>query len=850
MSTVAFRGLRAHKRRLVGTFLSIFLGVAFLSGTLVLGDTLRANFDDLFTEANAGTDAVVRSPIEIDSDEGPRRGVIVESLVDAVESVEGVAAAEPTIEGYAQLRGADGDALGGNGPPRLGGSWGDDPSLTPYRLVEGRAPQTGDEVVINRGAAEDGDLAVGDRTTVETPEPHEVTIVGIATFGDGDGLGTTTYTAFTFEAAQEYLLGSSTEVSSVAVRADSGLSQAELVQRIGPALPEGVEVVAGAEVTEENVDDINRQFLDVFTTFLTVFAGVALLVGTFSIYNTFSILVAQRGRESALLRAIGASRGQILRSVLVEALLIGAIASIAGLFSGLAFAGLLKGLFDSFGFALPDGGLVFTSGTAAVSLAVGMIVTLVASVAPAVKASRVAPLAALRDVAVDRTGASPWRALVGLVLTAVGVAAVIGAVLGGGDTMIALAGLGALVTIVGLVVFGPVVARPGAGTIGWPVAKLRGLTGSLARQNAMRNPRRTSSTAAALLVGVGVVTLFTVFAASMKASLQDNVEESFVGDLAVTTPFFGGGGLSPELADNLDALPEVAQAAGLGEGTAEVDGDGTSIAIADPARLDAVLRLEVVEGSFADLADDQLAVSEADADDRDWTVGSPVPVKFLDGTATTFTVGAIYEPLQVVGDYVMTRAAWAPHAGQDVDSSVYVELNDGVDLQAGREAVEAAVAPFGAPAVEDRDGYATAASENIDIFLGVIYVMLALAIVIALMGIANTLSLSIHERTRELGLLRSVGQTRGQLRAMVRWESVIIAVFGTVGGIALGVFLGWALVRAASQGDLELSVFPWADLPGQLTVVAALGAIAGVLAGVRPARRAAKLDVLRAIATE
>ena len=850
MSTVAFRGLLAHKRRLVGTFLSIFLGVAFLSGTLVLGDTLRANFDDLFTEANAGTDAVVRSPIEIDSDEGPQRGVLDESVVDVVGAVEGVAAAEPTIEGYSQLRGSDGDALGGNGPPRLGGSWSDDPSLSPYRLAEGRAPQAGDEVVINRGAAEDGDLAVGDRTTVETPEPHEVTIVGIATFGDSDGLGTTTYTAFTFEAAQDYLLGSSTDVSSVSVRADSGLSQSELVERIRPALPDGVEVLTGAEVTDENVDDINRQFLDVFTTFLTVFAGVALLVGTFSIYNTFSILVAQRSRESALLRAIGASRGQILRSVVAEAVVIGAVASVAGLLSGLAFAGLLKGLFDSFGFALPDGGLVFTTGTAIVSVVVGMIVTLVAGAAPAVKASRVAPLAALRDVAVDRSGASPWRALVGLAVTALGVAAVIGAVLGGGDSMIALAGLGAVVTIVGLVVFGPVVARPGAGAIGWPVAKVRGLTGSLARQNAMRNPRRTAGTAAALLVGVGVVTLFTVFAASMKASLEDNVEESFVGDLAVTTPFFGGGGLPPELAGTLDDLPEVSQAAGLGEGTAEVDGDGTSIAVADPVRLDVVLQLDVVDGSFVDLDDTELAVSESDAEDHDWTVGSPVSVRFLDGTASTFTVGAIYEPLQVVGDYIMTRTAWASHARQDVDSSVYVELEDGVDLQAGREAVEAAVAPFGAPEVEDRDGYATAASENIDIFLGIIYVMLALAIVIALMGIANTLSLSIHERTRELGLLRSVGQTRGQLRAMVRWESVIIAVFGTIGGVALGVFLGWALVQAASQGDMELSVFPWAVLPGQLAVVAMVGAIAGVLAGVRPARRAARLDVLQAVATE
>jgi putative ABC transport system permease protein len=853
MGTVMFKGLLAHKRRLVGTFLAVFLGVAFLAGTLVLGDTLRGNFDNLFSEANAGTDVVVRHASRLDTDPGEpdsQRGLVDASLVDAVRDVQGVAAAEASVEGYGQLVGKNGDKLGGNGPPTLAGNWIENRDLNPYRLVEGRAPRADNEVVINRGAADDGNLRVGDTTTVQVPEPVRVRIVGIATFGSVDGLGRVTFTAFTLDSAQQHLLGRNDQVGTITVQAQPGVSQDELLNRVRPVLPSEAEAITGTQLTDENTSDINREFLDLFTTFLTVFAGVALLVATFSIYNTFSIIVAQRTRESALLRAIGAGRGQILASVVVEALLVGLVASFAGLLGGIGISALLKALLNAFGFALPAGGLVFNASVVVISMIVGVVVTLVAGVAPAVKASRVAPLAAIRDVSVERTRTSVRRAITGIALTALGVTVVLAAVLGGGDSVLGFAGLGALLTIVGVVVFGPVVARPASGIIGSPLRWLRGITGSLARQNAMRNPRRTSGTAAALMVGVGVVTLFTIFAASLKTAIDDSVAKSFTGDLVISTGRFGGGGISPQLARDLDQLPEVRTATGLGRGRALVGTGTENITIVEPARLGRVLDLDVSAGSVNDLGPRQLAVSEPVADDEGWTRGTKVPVTFSDGTTTEFTIGAIYDARDVAGNYILSRDAWAPHAVQDIDATVLIGLEGSVGLETGRRAVERTADTYGAPDVEDRGQYAASVGEFVDMMLGIVYVLLALAILIALMGIANTLSLSVYERTRELGLLRAIGETRPQLRSMIRWESVIIAVFGTVGGLGLGVFLGWALVKAASEGTGDMIAPSFSAPVGRLLIVLIVGAVAGVLAGLRPARRAAKRPVLEAIATE
>jgi putative ABC transport system permease protein len=459
----------------------------------------------------------------------------------------------------------------------------------------------------------------------------------------------------------------------------------------------------------------------------------------------------------------------------------------------------------------------------------------------------VPPLAALRDVAVEKVRPSAIRVVAGIAITGIGVAIVLASVLGGGGgNTLAFAGLGAVATIVGVVVTGPVVARPLSAVLGAPLRRLKGVTGGLAQQNAMRNPRRTSGTASALMIGVGVVTLFTVFGASLKASLNDTVQRSFGGDLAIRGGNFGVGGLDPGLANAVAEQPEVADAVGLGQGQLRLDGNDTDVTVADPARLEGLLDIDVTAGDFAALSDTQIAVAQDKADDKGWQVGDQVSASFIDGSSETFTIGALFDSTGVTGNYVLSRGAWAPHAVQTTDALVLINLADGVSVDAGRAAVEQVVGGFAGADVQDRDEYVASYGAQIDQILALVYIMLALAIVIALMGIANTLSLSIHERRRELGLLRAVGVTRAQVRSMVRWESVIIALFGTIGGLGLGVFLGWALVQAA--GDDNIALF---SLPStQLVVVLVVGAIAGIVAALRPARRAARLDVLAAIAAD
>jgi putative ABC transport system permease protein len=841
MNRVVFASLRAHKRRLAGMFVSVFLGVAFLTGTLVMGDTLDKNFASLFSEANAGTDVVVRRASDITTDYDSQRGVIDAALADRIANIDGVAAVAPAVEGYGQIRAKDGDALGGNGPPTLAGSWIDDPKLNAFRLVEGRAPRADDEVVINRGAAKDGKLHVGDTTLVSTPDPHRVTIVGIATFGDEDGLGTVTNAFFTLDAAERYLTGPG-QVTSIVVRAGNGVSQQALSARIARELPDGIEAITGADRTTQDLDQLDKDFLDAFKTALVVFAGIALLVAAFSIHNTFSILVAQRTRESALLRAVGASRRQILTWVTVEALVLGAVASVAGLFGGIGLAQLLKALFASFGAALPAGGIAVASSTAVIALTTGVLVTLVAGAAPAWKASRVAPLAVLRDISVDRTSASLLRTIAGAVLLGSGVALVVYAVTA--QASIALGGLGGLLTLVGVSVFGPVVARPASQVIGAPLPRLRGVTGSLARRNAMRNPRRTAGTATALMVGVGVVTLFTVFAASIKASINDTLAGSVRGELVVGATRFGSA-VSPQLAADIGRLPEVQHSLGLGSGSVSIDGTSKQATVLDLAQVPGTLDLGVVDGSVTDVRANGIAVAKNVADDHDWKLGTTLPVTFADGETQPLQIGAIYDTNGLVGNYVLSRDIWNAHVSQSIDQTVIVALRDGVSVDAGRAAVERVATGYGNPDVQDRQEYADQAAGNVDQVLGLIYVLLALAIVIALMGIANTLALAVYERTSELGILRAVGTTRPQVRSMVRWEAVVVSVFGTLTGIAVGVFLGWSLFRLAnSESGFDSFVVPTA----QLLAIVVVGGVAGVLAGLRPARRAANLDVLQAVA--
>jgi putative ABC transport system permease protein len=840
-----FANLWSRKRRLAGAGIAVVLGVAFLAATMVLGATTKAGFAGTFTAANDGTDVVVRNATRMGSDESRMRGLVDESMVAEVAAVDGVEAAVPEVRGNAQLIGADGSPVGGDGPPTVAVNWIDDSELGSLTLVAGRAPDAAGEVVVDRATADSAGLAIGDDTTVLIPEPVPVTVVGLATYGDTDQLGGVTYVAFDTATAQTLLTGGDTQLTGVLVRGAAGVDPDALAARIDATLPDGIEAITGAELTAEQQEDVESDFLGFFQTILLAFAGIAMVVAAFSIHNTFSILVAQRTRESALMRAIGASRRQVILSVAAEALVIGIVATAIGFAAGIGIAGALQAAMES-GLDLPGADLVIGSGAVIASVVIGVGTTLVASVGPALKVSRVPPLAALRDVAVDRSATSVWRALAGVTVAGAGAAALVTATSTPEDAM-ARAGLGSLALLIGAVVLGPVVARPAAALLGAAPAAVRGVTGRLARRNAMRNPRRTAASASALMVGTAVVGLFTTLAASIEASLDETVEENFAGDLIIVPEGFSGSLLSPDLAPAIDELPEVDAAVGTAFAPSEIGGSSVEVAATDAGALAAVFDVGVSSGSLDGFTDGDVAISERYAEGNDLGVGSTVPMTWVDGTTTMHAVTAVYHDRMTFGDVIVSAGALADHVAQDNVTVVLVDVADGADVDAAKADVGQVAARFGAPAPQDRDEYLDTVGEEIDQMLFFVYAMLGVAVLIALMGIANTLSLSIHDRRRELGLLRAVGQGRSQLRSSVRWESMIVALFGTIGGIGLGSVLGWGLVRALEAqegfGTFALPVAP-------LAVVLGLAALAGVVAAVRPARRAAKSDILAAITAD
>ncbi len=854
MLALTLRELWARKRRLTGIVIAVGLGVAFLAGALTFGDTLTANFNHLFATATSGTSAVVRSATATSSGANAVRPPIPSSLLGTVWSVPGVADAQPSITGSAELLGADGKAVGGLGPPRSGGNWISDPALTPYRLAAGRAPRGLHEVVINRGAATAGKLRIGSVTTVLVPAPVRVRVVGLASFGSAAGFGGAPYVAFSYAGAQQYLTKggpASGEISTIQVSAAHGVSPEALVARLDQVLPHSVQAISGTQLTSENLASLNSEFLGALRVILVIFAGIALLVAAFSIASTFGILVAQRTREAALLRALGATRGRLLRGVLAEAAAVGAAGSVLGLCAGLGLAELLKGLFDSAGFALPAGGLAVTGGTIAASLLTGIVVTVAVSLVPAVRAARVPPLEALRESAAEPGPVPRRRVITGLVLLLAGLAVVFTGLAGTGTRILSVVGLGALVVTLGMVALGPAAARPVTSLLARPLARWRGVAGTLAGRSAARSPRRTAAAATALMIGVAVVTLFTVYAASLGAADVSAISGSFTGDIAITPGGFGGGagggGVSPALVGLVSRIPGVRTVTGLATGQAEVGGQPESVTAVPPATLGQVLNLHVTAGSVGRLRPDELAVSQVQATDRGWRLGSPVSLVLPDGTRAEVTVAAIYQSRDLVGDYVLPISLWAPHAAQLTASAMYVKLAPGADEAAAAAAITRAAASYGGLTVDSRAAYVASAGKSVSTILGIVYALLVLAIVIAVSGIANTLSLSVFERTREIGLLRAVGQTRPQLRSTVRLEAVLVSAFGTAGGLVLGGFLGWALAEAgARSAGLTQPSFPAA----QLLLICLLGGAAGVIAAIRPARRAARLPLLAAIAAE
>jgi putative ABC transport system permease protein len=846
MTKVALRGLMDHKGRLFSTLLAVALGVAFVAGVLMLTDTMNKSFDDLFATAYEGTDAVVRSDDTIDDEFGGEiRSRLDASVLDDARGAPDVAEAEGFVQGYARIIDKDGDPVGdpAMGPPTFGGNWSEVDQLNGFTLDEGRAPESDGEVVIDRGSANDTDYQVGDQVPIQTGAASEdFELVGIARFGNADSPGGATYALWTTEEAQR-LVGEPGKFDSIGVVADQGVSQTEVARSVEDQLSadgdSGLEVLTGKEITEESQSDLKDQ-LSFITIFLLVFAVIAVVVGTFVIYNSFSIIVAQRGREMALMRAVGASRRQVRRSVFVEALAIGILGSIIGFLLGLGVASVLVSLFD-----LP-GSLVVRPNAAIIALVVGVVVTLVSAMVPAWRASRVPPVAAMRDLAIETGGQSRLRMILGLVATVGGVVLV---VTGANAHSAAVVGLGVGLAFIGLLLLGPILARPFSGGIGAPIGRVRGVTGDLAKENAGRNPKRTAATAQALMIGVGIVSFFLVVNASLRASIDAFLDDSFTGDFVIDSGSFGAVGLPTEVGDRVSEVPGVADVVPVRFSPARVEGDDTAVVGTSPGAFD-LLGLRLQDGSSS-LAPGTILLTADKAKDLGVGVGDEVGVEFVNSGSHTYTVGGIYDTEQEgadIGDFVLGLDDYdeAVGAADVTDSSVFVQLDPGVSVDEVEPEIEAAVADFPTAEVQSVEEYKDAIGGQFDSILLLMLGLLALALIIALIGIANTIALSVLERTRELGLLRAVGTSRPQLRATIRWESAIIAVFGTLLGLAVGLLGGWGLITALSDEGFTEFRIPW----GQIIAVVVIAAAAGIVAALLPAWRASRMNVLDAIHTE
>jgi putative ABC transport system permease protein len=843
MFKLARKSTMAHKRRLIGTALSVIIGIAFLAGTFVFTDTIKRTFDNLFADVFKNTDVYVRSNQKIEQDFGPTfRPRIPESIIGQVASVPGVTEAEGSVQGFARIIGTNGKPIGQeNGAPNFGGTI-TGGELSPWKLHDGGLPTGPDQVVLDRASFKDGKFTVGDTATIISQGgSKQFTVVGDVRFGDADSPGGATFALFDLPTAQSFI-GQPGQVDAVLAKGDGSVSQTELADRVRQTMGNnGTEVLTGAQITKENQSDI-QDALQFFNVLLLIFAAVALFVAAFTIYNTFSIIVAQRQRETALLRAVGASRRQVIGSLLTESVIIGVVASLIGFAAGILVAGLLKSGLSALGIDIPAGGVVVLPRTLIVSLIVGVLITVASAVIPAVRASHIAPVAAMRDVAIDESGTSKVRLLWG------GIIVIVGAICTGvGLTgQLILLAFGIPLVFIGVFVLGPLLSRPFARFIGAPLPRIRGVQGQLARENAMRNPKRTARTAAALMVGVALVAGITVLASSIKSSVREIFNKQFTGDFVVSTNTQGFGGLPPTVAQQLNQLPEVDAAAGVQIGVAKIEDGDRQLSVIDPTVAGRVFDLEFVQGSIADLNDSTILISKGHADNKHLAVGDTLAVTFLNGQTHDLRIAGIYKKDELAGSYTVSNTLYATSGADQFDFSIFIKKKQGVSDADVEKAIKSVTNAYPTAKVESRSHYIDSQAEQIDTFVNLVYGLLALAVIIAIFGIANTLSLSIYERTRELGLLRAVGASRSQVRSTVRWESVLTALLGAALGLIIGILLGYAVTLALSDEGLNSFTMPW----GALVLIVVIAFLIGVVAAIGPARRAAKLDVLRAVTVE
>lgn len=850
MWRVAWRGLFAHKARVVLTVLAVLMGVAFITSIYTLTDSTRAGFDKLFTTVNAGIDLQVQSVNRVDRDDTGGPGdlaPVAAGILDEVRRVDGVRFAEGLVfrPGVA-IVGRDGDVVPFFGPS-FGTGFVDRLELTPYTIREGRAPRVAGEVLVDARTIDDGDLEIGGPVTVILPTAagsRHFTVVGSLDFGDSDSFSGAQVVMFTLSEAQRlFELGDAFDF--IAVSVDDGADIAEVQRAVQTAVPLGIVVKTGAQVTEEQIDRLNG-FVNVFGTVLLAFGFVGVFVAAFLIVNTFSIIVSQRVRELALLRALGASSRQVVGSVLLEAVVLGAVASLLGLTVGYGWGVALEWVTGRLGFDPGDVGTVLRPRTVIVGLAIGIGVTLLAAVIPAIRASRTPPLAAVRDIEQARRVLGATRTAIGLCALGAGAVALIAGSGTGTATGFMIAGGGALFVFTGAVMLAPWLARPASLILGAPLGAFGGITGAVARANLGRNPRRTGITASALMIGLALVTAVLVLTFSVIDTIDQIIDESIAAEVSVSTDF---GGFSAAVRERIGDVPEVGRLSSYRQvfGQAAIDGDGTTLEAIEAGSIDTLLRLDVGEFDAAAFAAGGMLVSAERAQDKGWTVGTVVPARFSVAGAQPLPIAGVFERKGFFNDYVVSVDTFDELVNEPRDQFVFAEPAAGVSVEQLTDAIEAKIGEdFPNVEVQDRDELKAQQRQQAMIFLAFFVGLLLLTLLISFLGILNTLALSIIERTREIGLLRAVGAHRRQIRRMVRWEALLVAVLGGIIGVVIGVVLGIALQRALGEFGITRLVIP---LP-LIVVVLLVSGLAGLVAAIYPAWRAGRLAILDAIGTE
>ena len=831
----------ARKGRLLLTSLAIILGTSFLSGTTIFSDTINSTFDRLFTDVFRDVDAYVRSTDSVDTGFGEQRAPAAVSALETILKVKGVSSAVGDMQSYARVIDKDGKPLGEDqGPPTFGGI-ASASSAGLWSVEDGRFPVGPKEMMIDGETAEKGKFEIGDTVRVNALSgTREFSLVGIANYGDVSSPGGATFALFDQPTASEFLLKPGF-VDAFLIQGDGTLSDEELAKAIDAALPTDakLETLTGAEITEETTSQI-KTVLGFFTAFLTAFSYIALGIGCFVIYNVFSITAAQRQRESALLRAIGASRRQVTVSLLVEALIVGVLGSVIGFISGIGLSRALSALLNAIGLEIPTKGLTINTNAIVQTVLIGTVITILSAILPALRSGRVPPVAAMRDTALDTVQKLTRRVTIGLVLIIAGAVALVASI-NGAD--VAILGLGVLGVFAGVLVIGPALSKPVAVLLGKPVAALRGVTGAMSQQNAARNPKRTARTAAPVLIGVALVTAFTALAASVKNEIRESIGSSFRGDYALSVNSRGFGGIPISTTDQIDQLPEVDQATGVGFIPAKVGDESPFVLVFNPKTANGLYDLAMVEGTQKSLSKDEIFVETDKALDKNLTVGSSVQVTLVDGRSMQLTVAGTYT--DAYGNYAVSRELFDGSVTPLFDSFVYIKAAEGVSDEIARTAISAISADLGIGKLESRDEYIDTQAGQVDQFLALIYGLLFLSVIIAIVGIIITLLLSVFERRREIGLLRAVGMTRSQVRTMVRWESVITSLFGAATGVVLGILTG--IVIVVSLNDSGFSAF---TLPIANTIIILVGAfVIGVIAAVFPAWRATRTEIISAIAS-